>query len=77
MFVQPSDARIAKQYAAAAIRLQPVFVRIDHNGVCISHSLERVPSLLSQILCQNEVTSVRGVAVYSKSILLPQRKNLG
>ena len=39
MFVDGSDAGIAKQYASAAVWLQPVFVRINDDGIRLADQI--------------------------------------
>jgi len=38
MLVKPPHCRIAEEDAPAAVGLQPMLVRIDHNGINPAHS---------------------------------------
>src|SRR5579872_2038748 len=68
--------RIAKQNAAATVRLQSVFVWVNNNRVRLPDSREARRGFLSEIRCQCKVPAVGSVGVNSKAVRLPQGKNL-
>ena len=48
VFIEAAYRWIAKKYAAAAIRLKPMLVRIDHDGIGLRHASESTRCLLAE-----------------------------
>ena len=70
MAIKFSDRRIAKQNAAATIRLQAMFVGINHQRIGLRQSAKAFAGFDCQIVCQTKITPVSGIRVQTKLELL-------
>ncbi len=74
--VMTADGRVAKQYAAAAVGLQPVLVRIDDDGIGRVDGGEGARRIGIEVVDQPEVAAVCGVDVKTKVESLLEHGNL-
>ncbi len=68
VLVEPPHRRVAEQHAPAAVRLQPVLVRIDHDGVGLADRRIGPPRRLVQRICnQPEVAAIGRVHMHPRT----------
>src|ERR1700677_3924638 len=72
MFIKAAYGRIAKKDAAAAIRLQPMLVRIHHDGVGLGHAVKGARCLLAKCGDELEISAVGSIEVNAESISVAQ-----
>ena len=58
VLVKRANGRIPEEYAAAAIGLQPVLVRIDDDRVCPVNLIECLTGIGRKFGCNVEVTAI-------------------
>ena len=68
MFVEAAHGRVAKQDAPTAIRLQSMFVRVDHDGVSLRNAGKGPGRLFTQVWYEGEISAVSSIDVYAKRI---------
>ena len=68
MFIKAAYSRITKKDAAAAIRLQPMLVRINHDGVGLGHAVKGARCLLAKGGDELEISAVGGIEVNAEWI---------
>ena len=72
VLIQPPNARVTKQDTSTSIRLQTVFVRINHDGVGLSYLVESQSCVSLEILRQSEISSVSRVRVNPEPVFRAQ-----
>ena len=77
VLVEPPDRRVAEEDAAAAVGLQAVLVRIDHDRVGLADAVEGAPRRRAEVVREAVVAAVRRVGVQPEAAPLPQRQDLG
>src|SRR6185437_13409739 len=76
VFVKMTNCGITKEDAAAAVRLESMFVRIDHDGVDLSDGVVSGPRLRRQSIRENKVATICSICMDAKFISLLQLQNL-
>ncbi len=76
VLVQSADFGVVKQHAAAPIGLQSVLVRIDHNRVRFSDPRKSSTCPFPEVLCQHEISAIRGVGMNPESMFSAEGENL-
>src|SRR5277367_5294586 len=75
VFVETADRGIAKDYTAASVGLQPVFVRVDDDRIGLANCAESLDRVRGEAGDEFEIATVGGVDVEAESILFTQRNN--
>ena len=70
VLIEPPDCWVAKQDAAASVRLQAMFVRIDHDRVCLAGSGRKPGVYLRRDFPPAEIAAVGGISMYPESVFL-------
>src|ERR1700737_2889659 len=75
LFVELANSGIAEQDTAAAIRLQSMLVRVDHDGVDFTDFRERRLCIFIESPSEHEVAAVGRVGMDAEAEFLAQRKD--
>jgi len=65
--IQCADDRIPEQHAAAAIRLEAVLMRIDHDGIRFARRIECSARFGAEIFREREVAAIGRVGMNAKA----------
>ena len=76
MLVKSSHRGVGEEHAAATVGLQPMFVRINDNGVHVPQGGEGLTRPRRKRVRQAEVSAVSRIGVNSKSMLISQPKKI-
>jgi hypothetical protein len=74
--VEPADDGITEQHAAAAVGLEAVLVRIDHDGIA-SPMRSKAAGVRVEVVREREVAAVGRVDVQAEGMALAQRDDPG
>src|SRR5271154_309018 len=76
MFIEAAYGGIAKKDAATAIRLQPMLVRVDQNGVGLRHAGKGTRGLVAECRDELEISAVGRIDVNPEWINAAQREHV-
>jgi len=75
MLVELSDIRVTEQYAAAAVGLQSVFVRVDNDRINVAQTIERSSCFVAQLAGQSEIATIGGIGMDPGTVLAGEVEN--